>query len=87
MRIRTAPPTLSALDLYLSPNRLPAFTPTAEQAKVTQPIDRAAGIMDTFMKAKVTPTAKASMLVATAKANIAGAAMFASDSLPPQRIP
>ncbi len=45
---------------------LPAFKPIAESRKVMQPMKLTAGTMFTRRKAKVTPTASASMLVATA---------------------
>ena len=62
-----APPASSALDLYLQPKAFPTFTPTMDRVNVTAPIKDTAGTMSTFRNAKVTPTARASMLVATAR--------------------
>ena len=65
------PPASSALLLYLAPNRLPTFTPTMDNAKVITPIKLTAAPMFTLKKAKLTPTARASMLVATAMGSMA----------------
>ena len=65
--ISIIPPHNPAFDLYLSPNILPIFTPAAEQTNVIQPMNDTAGIMFTLRNASETPTASASMLVATAK--------------------
>ena len=46
------------------------YMPTAAIMKVVTPIRLAAGMMLTFRKAKVMPTASASMLVATAMRNM-----------------
>ena len=56
---------------YLSPNRAPTRTPMADSRQVMQPISPAAGRMLTCMAAKLTPTANASILVATASGSIA----------------
>ena len=62
--IRMTPPAISALDCKPEPKTLPILTPAAERTKVVQPISRIAGRICTSKKAKVTPTASASMLVA-----------------------
>ncbi len=63
--IRIIPPTSSAL----FPNNFPAFLadrkPTAVTVKAIAPIIELASAIFTFRKAKDSPTAKASMLVAT----------------------
>lgn len=64
------PPASSALDLYLEPKIFPTFTPAAERMKVVIPMKLAARMMFTSRKAKVIPTARASILVATASGNI-----------------
>ena len=64
------PPASSAFDLYLVPNMFPIFTPAAAMINVITPINETAGIICTFKKAKVMPTARASILVATARGNI-----------------
>ena len=53
-----------------APMMLPAFKPIAESRKVMQPMKLTAGTMFTRRKAKVTPTASASMLVATASGSM-----------------
>ena len=52
----------SAFALYLVPNMFPIFTPAAAMINVITPINETAGIICTFKKAKVMPTAKASIL-------------------------
>ncbi len=64
------PPTSSAFDLYFAPNTLPILTPIAERTNVVTPIIETAGTISTSRKANVTPTASASILVATARASI-----------------
>ena len=64
------PPASSALDLYRAPKTLPSLTPSADRAKVMVPMKTTAGTMSTFRKAKETPTASASMLVAMASGNM-----------------
>ena len=61
----TSPPITSAFVFNFSPNILPSFTPVKQQTKVISPIIEIAGTMFTLRKAKVTPIASASMLVAT----------------------
>ena len=68
-RIRMMPPVTSARFLYRTPKKLPTATPAREMQNVVQPISVIAGTMETSRNAKVTPTAKASMLVATAIKN------------------
>ena len=70
MRIMIIPPHNSALDLYFIPKRLPILTPAAEQTKVTIPMKETAGTIATLRNANVTPTASASILVATASKNM-----------------
>ena len=70
MSIRITPPANSALDLYFIPNTLPAFTPIADRTNVVQPIKVTAHTIFTWRNAKVTPTARASILVATASASM-----------------
>lgn len=65
--MRITPPEISAPFLYLEPNMLPTKSPTQESAKVIVPINPTAGRIETSRKANVTPTASASMLVATAR--------------------
>lgn len=77
------PPRRSALDLYRVPKTLPILIPAAEKRKVMQPIQEIAGRIFTERKAKVTPTARASMLVAIAKSSIVVAAMEQSASSAP----
>ena len=65
------PPASSALALYLRPNRLPTFSPTAEQTNVVMPIRQtASGTLTSGSSANVMPTASASMLVASASRSI-----------------
>ena len=71
MRMSTQPPKSSAPERYLAPNTLPILTPAAEKRKVIKPIKATAGQMFTRRKAKVTPTARASMLVARASGSMA----------------
>lgn len=69
--ISIIPPAMTALFLYLTPNILPTFKPIAEIINVVAPInDTAATMLTSGSSAKVTPTASASILVATAKINI-----------------
>ena len=46
---------------------MPALTPATERINVVTPIKETAGIILTLKNASVTPTARASMLVATAR--------------------
>ena len=64
------PPIISALDFSFSPNTLPSLTPMKQQTKVIRPMIDTAGIILTLRKAKVTPMARASILVATASVSI-----------------
>ena len=61
----------SARDLPRSPTRPPAFTPTPDSTRVVRPMRVTAGRIFTFRKAKVMPTVRASMLVATARGSMA----------------
>ena len=70
MRTRISPPTNSAFDLYFIQNTLPTFTPIADRINVVHPMKVTAQTMFTCKNANVTPTASASILVATARANI-----------------
>ena len=70
--MRITPPASSAFALNLQPNALPILTPIAESVNVITPINATANQMFTSgIKPKVTPTASASMLVATAIGTIA----------------
>ena len=60
------PPTNSAYPLNISPTLFPTNTPTTHTKNVIIHIIEAAGIILTFKNAKLIPTAKASILVATA---------------------
>ena len=53
------------------PTTAPALTPTAERRKVVRPIRLTASRMSTWRKAKVMPTVRASILVATANGSMA----------------
>lgn len=64
------PPANSAFDLYLLPKIFPIYIPAAEKAPVVRPIISTADQILAFRKANDTPTARASMLVATAIASI-----------------
>jgi len=73
------PPMNSAFDLYLTPKRLPTLTPTKEKQNVVIPMIMAASSVLTSAVdatrltgtiAKVIPTARASILVATAMRNM-----------------
>ena len=63
------PPANSAFDLNLQPKMPPILMPAAEKAKVVMPMRAADKKIFTFKKAKVIPTARASILVATPKVN------------------
>ena len=65
-----APPANSALLWCLAPKILPIFAPKREIAKVTAPISVVAYQILTSRKAKVTPTARASIEVARDKINM-----------------
>ena len=58
------------MDCIRVPQRLPNLTPRLESRKVVRAIQQTAGRISTSRKAKVMPTASASMLVATAMANM-----------------
>ena len=65
--IKINPPIISAFSFSLSPNLLPMATPASDMAKVTLPMTVTASKRLTLKNENVTPTASASMLVATAK--------------------
>ena len=65
------PPASSARLRQRAPKTLPSFTPSAESAQVITPIVATAGMIRIVSSANVTPTASASMLVATASGSIA----------------
>ncbi len=67
IKTRTIPPAISAFALNFAPNLLPVRTPAKERTKVVAPIRPTEGRIDTLRKAKVIPTASASMLVAIAR--------------------
>lgn len=58
-------------NLPREPTMAPALIPTAESRKVVRPIRPTARRMSTWRKAKVMPTVRASMLVATASGSMA----------------
>ena len=60
------PPVISAALLYREPNIFPILTPAKENKKVVIPMTVTDFHKSTDKKAKETPTAKASMLVAIA---------------------
>ena len=64
------PPMISADFSNLEPNTLPIFTPKTEKAKVVRPMIRTDDHSFTWIQAKETPTAKASMLVAMARSSM-----------------
>ena len=70
IRMSTTPPNNSARDLYFAPNTLPTLTPMHDRINVVAPMKLTAGTIRTCRKANVTPTARASMLVATASGSI-----------------
>ena len=66
------PPATSALLLYFRPKILPTFKPKTDRQKVVQPMSPTALKMSTSgSSAKVMPTARASILVATASISMA----------------
>ena len=67
INIKIAPPANSAFDLYFVPNTFPILTPMADKINVTIAINDTAGIISTCKNANVTPTARASILVAIAR--------------------
>ncbi len=71
MAIKTRPPANSARDLNRVPKKQPTWTPIADKKKVVAAMIEAASIMLTFRKANETPTASASILVATARGSMA----------------
>ena len=64
------PPHSSALDLYFIPKRLPILTPAAEQDEGYYSNEGNSRDDATLRNANVTPTASASILVATASKNM-----------------
>ena len=64
MAINIMPPSISALDLKDRPHRFPILTPIKDKIKVVMPMIAIAGKIFTCRKAKVIPTANASILVA-----------------------
>ena len=71
MAISIMPPASSARDLYLEPKALPASVPATDRTNVVAAIIPEAMNMFTLRKAKDTPTASASILVATARGSMA----------------
>ena len=65
MRMRMMPPTVLECRLASERKRWPSSTPANDSVKVTAPIVRAVAVMD-GRNSSPTPTARASMLVATA---------------------
>lgn len=70
-RTRMVPPKISAFFPSIRPNRLPMAWPTKQQANVITAIKALALQIFTERAARLTPTARASMLVATACTKIA----------------
>ena len=70
IKIKIAPPAISAFDLNLAPNTFPIFTPARDMANVTTPMNETAVTISMRKKANETPTASASMLVAKASGSI-----------------
>ena len=65
-RMSTTPPAMAAGLSKREPNWLPTMTPTKDNAKVVTPMRATARRMFTPRKAKVSPAASASTLVAMA---------------------
>lgn len=65
MRIRTTPPRTSIFFGEIFLILQPKVAPTNDKMKVTVPMTIMGLIMEIFRRAKLKPTAKASMLVAT----------------------
>jgi hypothetical protein len=80
MAMRTAPPAASAFLPNLSPNRLPILIPAMDMAMVTIPITAAGTTMPSPSMAMDIPTARASMLVASARRAIVPTPMSPSTS-------
>ena len=70
IKISIIPPMMLAGFEYFAPKKFPIATPAKLNKKVVTPIINIARQISTIKNAKVTPTAKASMLVATASRNI-----------------
>ena len=64
MPIKIIPPAISALRLSTAPKRLPMKTPAKQHTKVTKAIKAAEATIFARIAEKLTPTARASMLVA-----------------------
>ena len=64
------PPIIPADFSYFEPKTLPIFTPKTENRKVVKPMIITDDHNFTWIQAKETPTAKASILVAMAKRNM-----------------
>lgn len=65
MAIKIRPPTISILFSNKCPIFLPIYTPVNDRMNVIKPIIIIGVMMGVFKMAKVTPMAKASILVAT----------------------
>ena len=70
IKISIIPPMMLAGFEYFAPKKFPIATPAKLNKKVVTPIINIARQISTIKNANVTPTAKASMLVATASRNI-----------------
>lgn len=68
MAIRISPPKISILFGLKRLSLSPRTAPSKDSVKVTAPMIIIGVIMETFRKAKLKPTAKASMLVAIDRA-------------------
>ena len=75
------PPRSSALLPSLSPKMLPAFTPRTEMANVMTPMMTAGRRISSPSMAMLIPTAKASMLVATASGSNDAAHQILTDEV------
>jgi len=85
MPIKIRPPRISIFFSKKWPILLPVKTPTNDNTKVTAPMTRMGVIIEIFRRAKLMPTAKASMLVAMERTNrvgkVSGLASFSLASI------
>lgn len=80
MAIRTMPPMTCTLRLKNFPILLPKLKPAKDKRNVTKPIIITGVVIDILSKEKLSPTASASMLVATERINRTEAVSLASFS-------
>ena len=69
INIKIVPPIISAQFFNIGPIFFPINTPVKHTKNVIIAIDVTTSIIDMFKNAKLTPTARASILVATDKTN------------------